>query len=87
MVVLITGASGGFGSVLGATLVNEGMTVYGTARNPASQDHDRPFPMLAMEVTDAASVEKCVATKKGSGLCEPKGSDNGAKLYDTPRAE
>ena len=34
MVVLITGASGGFGRVLGTTLVKKGMTVYGTMRRP-----------------------------------------------------
>ncbi len=59
MVVLITGASGGLGRVLGRTLVERGMTVYGTARNPGAAG-DAPFPMLAMEVTDTASVESCV---------------------------
>jgi short-subunit dehydrogenase len=60
MVVLITGASGGLGSVLGATLLDEGMTVYGTRRNPAGQEGQHRFPMLPMEVTDAGSVERCV---------------------------
>ena len=32
MIVLITGASGGFGSVLGKSLVAKGMRVYGTMR-------------------------------------------------------
>jgi short-subunit dehydrogenase len=59
MVVLITGASGGFGSVLGAALVKEGMTVYGTSRDPSGREHEYPFPMLPMEVTDASSVEEC----------------------------
>jgi short-subunit dehydrogenase len=59
-VVLVTGASGGFGSVLGATLVDRGMTVYGTARNPDQRAGDAPFPMLAMEVNDPSSVQKCV---------------------------
>ncbi|MDJ0867586.1 MAG: SDR family oxidoreductase [Myxococcota bacterium] len=60
MIVLITGASGGFGAVLGATLVDAGMTVYGTMRHPESRESKHPFPMLPMEVTDAGSVEKCV---------------------------
>ena len=60
MVVLITGASGGLGRVLGATLASRGMTVYGTARDPARDAEPCPFPMLAMEVTDPASVGKCV---------------------------
>lgn len=59
MVVLITGASGGFGRVLGKILATEGMTVYGTSRNPTG--NDTSFPMLPMEVTDPASVEKCVS--------------------------
>jgi len=58
MVVLITGASGGFGSVLGKLLASEGMTVYGTSRNPS--DENSEFPMLAMEVTDAESVARGV---------------------------
>jgi short-subunit dehydrogenase len=60
MVVLITGASGGLGKVLGATLVQRGMTVYGTMRNPDAGEHGYPFTMLPLEVTDPASVEKCV---------------------------
>lgn len=60
MVILITGASGGFGSVLATTLQNEGMSVYGTMRNPEGRPADGPFPMLAMDATDNASVEKCV---------------------------
>ena len=47
--------------MLGKTLVERGMTVYGTARNPDRATIDAPFPMLAMEVNDPASVQKCVA--------------------------
>ena len=61
MVVLIAGASGGFGSVLAETLVNEGMSVYGTCRNPAGVEPAPAFPLLAMEVTDDASVKAAVA--------------------------
>jgi short-subunit dehydrogenase len=60
MVVLITGASGGFGQVLGATLVDRGLTVYGTMRDPSARGGEDPFTMLPMEATDDASVEKCV---------------------------
>ena len=59
MVILITGASGGFGRVLGKTLVEGGMAVYGTMRDPAA-GADLPFPALAMEVTDPESVAACV---------------------------
>lgn len=61
MIVLIPGASGGFGAVLGGILVAEGFTVYGTCRNPAEHPKDGPFPLLAMEIGDEASVAKCVA--------------------------
>lgn len=60
MVVLITGASGGFGSVLAETLVAKGMTVYGTMRSPELRAASDSFPMLALDATDPASVEKCV---------------------------
>ena len=60
MVVLITGASGGFGRVLAELLVKEGLTVYGTCRNPGDHLEAASFPMLSMEVTDESSVEKCV---------------------------
>jgi len=59
-VVLITGASGGLGSVLASALLDKGMTVYGTMRRPPEGQTERPFPMLAMEATDPGSVEKCV---------------------------
>jgi short-subunit dehydrogenase len=60
MIALITGASGGFGSVLGETLVREGITVYGTSRDPSRLEVRPSFPMLAMEVGQPGSVEKCV---------------------------
>jgi short-subunit dehydrogenase len=60
MIVLITGASGGLGEVLGATLVAKGMTVYGTMRNPADTG-SYPFTALPMEVNDDDSVSACIA--------------------------
>lgn len=60
MVVLVTGASGGLGGVLCAYLAGRGMTVYGTMRSPDDTAHDHPFPMLPMEITDSASVERCI---------------------------
>jgi short-subunit dehydrogenase len=60
MVVLITGASGGFGRVLGAALSARGMRVYGTMRDPSRALHPPRFDMLPMEITDSRSVEACV---------------------------
>lgn len=61
MVGLITGASGGFGRVLGEILVQEGLTVYGTCRNPGGLAAASPFPMLDLDVSNEASVARCVA--------------------------
>jgi short-subunit dehydrogenase len=60
MIVLITGASGGLGEVLGAVLVAKGMKVYGTMRNPSGAEN-YPFTALAMEVNDDDSVNACIA--------------------------
>jgi short-subunit dehydrogenase len=60
MVVLITGASGGLGSVLATTLKDRGMTVYGTMRDPSHDAHDRDFTMLPMEIGDSDSVNRCI---------------------------
>jgi len=62
MIVLITGASGGFGKVLGATLAAKGLTVYGTMRNPVGREAEFPFPILAMEAGNDESVDTCVNT-------------------------
>ncbi len=59
MVVLITGASGGLGQVLGRALVTKGFVVYGTQRKPVS-DLTSDFPMLTMEVGDPDSVAACI---------------------------
>lgn len=60
MIVLVTGASGGFGSVLGETLAGQGMTVYGTSRQLPGRGGEHPFEMLRMDVSVPGSVEACV---------------------------
>ena len=60
MIVLITGASGGLGQVLGKMLADKGETVYGTMRDPVGREAEFPFPMLPMEATDDASVAACI---------------------------
>lgn len=57
MIVLVTGASGGFGSVLGQRLLDAGHTVYGTSRAPNAA---APYPMLPLDVSDPATVARCV---------------------------
>ncbi len=60
-VVLITGASSGIGKSIAAYLVQRGMTVYGTSRNPKSNTIDGIY-MLALDVTDTATINKAIAT-------------------------
>jgi short-subunit dehydrogenase len=62
MVVLITGASGGLGQVLGGLLQSKGMKVYGTTRNPAAMQSECKFPLLPMEATNDESVQACINT-------------------------
>jgi short-subunit dehydrogenase len=62
MVVLITGATGGLGEVLGKMLMEKGMTVYGTTRNPEARQAEFPFPLLRIDVTSDDSVAACVDT-------------------------
>jgi NAD(P)-dependent dehydrogenase (short-subunit alcohol dehydrogenase family) len=64
--VLVAGASGGLGAVLGARLAGRGTTVSGTMRDAARGPAGLPFEMLPMEVTDDASAEKCLG-KSSSG--------------------
>ena len=60
MIVLITGASGGLGPVLGKTLIGRGLTVYGTTRHPEGRENDSPIPLLKMEITNEASIRACI---------------------------
>ena len=99
MVVLIPGASGGFGSVLAEYLANQGMTVYGTCRNPDASSPPNGVHMLAMEVSDSSSIARCVdeiVEKEGRidavvncvnkmfiGSVEEQTAEEVANLYDT----
>ncbi|MDP6977963.1 MAG: SDR family NAD(P)-dependent oxidoreductase [Myxococcota bacterium] len=60
MVILIPGATGGFGRVLGEHLAAAGMTVYGTSRSPDAHRADLSFPLLRLDVTEAESPTACV---------------------------
>ncbi|MGI9432193.1 MAG: SDR family oxidoreductase [Myxococcota bacterium] len=59
-VVLVTGASGGFGNVLARKLAGEGVHVYGTMRAPDAAASDLPFTMLPMEISDPNSIDACI---------------------------
>jgi NAD(P)-dependent dehydrogenase (short-subunit alcohol dehydrogenase family) len=61
MVILITGACGGLGRVLGRTLLDKGETVYGTSRSAVARAEEVPFPLLDLDVASQASVDACLA--------------------------
>ena len=59
---LVTGASSGIGRAISARLVAEGLTVYGTSRNPDDIPAAERVPgvrYLPLEVTDAQSIRAC----------------------------
>ena len=57
--VLICGASGGLGIVLGKHLTDQGMHVFGTMRDPSRAPKDLPFDMLPLDATNDASIKAC----------------------------
>lgn len=61
-VVLITGASSGFGKATAMRLKNEGYTVYGASRNTSKLEglRKKGVNVFPLDVTDDASVESCV---------------------------
>ncbi|MHA1447027.1 MAG: SDR family oxidoreductase [Candidatus Heimdallarchaeaceae archaeon] len=58
-VVLLTGASGGIGTVTAELLLSKGYKVYGTTRN-LNNAPKTPYNQLQLEVTDEDSVKECV---------------------------
>ncbi len=60
MIVLIPGASGGFGRVLASRLAAHGWTVYGTARRPEPAEPGAAVTLLPMEIGDETSIRACV---------------------------
>lgn len=59
-VILVTGASSGFGKVIAAQLAGQGHTVYGTSRKAISDAAD--FRMLQLDITDSSSVSRVIST-------------------------
>ena len=58
-VVLVTGASSGIGRLTAERLYQKGYRVFGTSRHPDGRK-DLPFPLLKLDVTDAAMREEAV---------------------------
>lgn len=59
-VILITGVSSGFGKSISEYLYKLGYKVYGTARREI--EHDANIHIINVDVTDPASIQKCVDT-------------------------
>ena len=60
-VVLITGASSGFGKETAALLTDRGFSVYGTSRNPSVKATGQSHKMLELNVDSDQSVDACMS--------------------------
>ena len=58
-IILITGASSGFGKITASYLSSKGHIVYGTSRKQQSESE---FRMLEMDVTKRETIKSCVKT-------------------------
>jgi len=58
-VVLVTGASSGFGKLTASLLASRGLKVFGTSRKPS--DKQGGVEMLQLEITSDASARSCAA--------------------------
>ena len=58
-VILITGASSGFGNLLANVLAQKGHSVFGTSRNPSATTSLPNVTMLPLDVCDDYSVSAC----------------------------
>jgi short-subunit dehydrogenase len=59
-VVLVTGASSGFGKLTASALAQRGYLVFGTSRK-ASGEREGGVEMLQLDITSAQSVQNCVS--------------------------
>lgn len=90
-IVLVTGASSGIGKCIASYLVEQGMTVFGTSRNPQSEIISGVH-MLALDVTNPATIKRAVEEiilLKGSIdiLVNNAGMGITGPIEETPMAE
>jgi NAD(P)-dependent dehydrogenase (short-subunit alcohol dehydrogenase family) len=70
---VITGASRGNGRAIGEALTALGIDVIGTSRNPAAVPNPPAYPLLALDITDPASVFAFVAALQAHPLFRQHG--------------
>ncbi len=82
-IVLITGASSGFGLATATLLQEEGYNVFGTSRNPSKTTSPSKFEMLALDVNSDDSVNACVKSllEKSGGKIDVLVNNAGFSLH------
>jgi NAD(P)-dependent dehydrogenase (short-subunit alcohol dehydrogenase family) len=58
-VVLVTGATSGFGLYIAQSFAREGWRVFGTSRDPQRASGSLPFDLLPLDVTSDTSAAEC----------------------------
>lgn len=59
-IVLITGASSGFGKIIAEKLSDDGFIVYGTSRNPNKYPSPNKYKLLKFDITSFKDSSKLV---------------------------
>lgn len=70
---VVTGASRGNGRAMAEALTALGVQVIGTSRNPATVPNPPAYPLLKLDITDAASVYAFVAALQAHPLFQQRG--------------
>jgi short-subunit dehydrogenase len=67
-IVIITGASSGMGKVTADYLSQQGHTVFGTCRNPPNYPIPDNYSLIALDLTEAESIENFVAYFRNNSI-------------------
>lgn len=83
---LVTGASSGIGRATATALVQKGFRVLGTSRNPATTDPIPGVELVALDLTDEASIVACAAAAGAVDvLVNNAGESQSGPLEELPR--
>src|ERR1051326_3214814 len=61
-VVLVTGVSSGLGQAIARQLAQNGLTVFGTSRNPSQTPAIPGVEILPLDMRSGESVQQCIET-------------------------